>query len=186
MGGGRFGNLMQFLRGIGGGRGSADLCDRALLDRFVATKDEAAFATLLERHGPMVLGVCRRMLGDSHQVEDVFQATFLVLVRKAAALRSRDRVGNWLYGVATRLALKARSTAARQAVKQSEITDMATAAETHWSDLRPILDEELQRLPDKYREPFVLCYLEGKTTLPTAWWSYIIGPGPRRASFATS
>src|SRR5262249_43793015 len=124
------------------------------------------FEVLLRRHGPMVYGVCRRVLHDPHETDDAFQATFLVLIRKARSLSQRERVANWLYGVAYRTALKVRTNAARRRTRQETMTDVpATVAEDEvlWRDLRPVLDEELNRLPAKYRIPVVLCYLEGKT-----------------------
>ena len=132
-----------------------------------ASKDEAAFEALVRRHGPMVLGVCRRVLRNHHDAEDAFQATFLVLVRKAASIVPREMVANWLYGVAYRTALKARSMIARQRVRERQVTEMpepeAAEPDDCWRDLQPLLDQELSRLPDKYRVPIVLCDLEGKT-----------------------
>jgi RNA polymerase sigma factor (sigma-70 family) len=140
--------------------------DGQLLEAFVARRDEAAFAALVRRHGPMVLGVCRRVLGHVHDAEDAFQATFLVLVRKAATVRPREVVGHWLYGVAYRTALKARALAARRQVRERQVPAMPEPeilpAET-WTDLQPLLDHELSRLPEKYRVPLVLCELEGKS-----------------------
>jgi RNA polymerase sigma factor (sigma-70 family) len=139
--------------------------DEQLLERFIAHRDEAAFEALVRRHGPMVLGVCRRVLHDPHDAEDAFQATFLVLVRKAAAIGKRELLANWLYGVAHRTALKARAAAARRRGKEQPMVDPPCTEPGDaavWRDLRPVLDGELQRLPAKYRAPVVLCYLEGK------------------------
>jgi RNA polymerase sigma factor (sigma-70 family) len=141
----------------------ADLTDGQLLQSYVRSREEAAFAALVRRHGPMVWGVCRRLLRHHEDAEDAFQATFLVLVRKAAAVIS---VANWLYGVAHQTALKARATAAKRRGREKQVTAMPEpAAQQHepWDDLRPLLDQELSRLPDKYREVIVLCDLEGKT-----------------------
>jgi RNA polymerase sigma factor (sigma-70 family) len=143
-----------------------EMTDGQLLECFLARRDEAAFEALVRRHGPMVLGVCRRVLRNTHDVEDAFQATFLVLVRKAASLRQRELVGNWLYGTAYRAALETRTTnAARQARERQmwEMPERETLAETDiWQELRPLLDQELNRLPEKYRVPVVLCDLEGR------------------------
>ena len=139
--------------------------DGELLRRFVAAREEAAFAGLVRRHGAMVLGVCRRLLNDTHEAEDAFQATFLVLARRAAAVRKRDSVASWLYGVAYRVSLKARAAAHRRPGGEpvEPISTADPAAEAAWRELRPAIDEELSRLPEKYRAPLVLCYLEGKT-----------------------
>src|SRR5262245_20538163 len=112
--GGPFSDVLRYLRSLIGLRGGADLSDAQLLQRFVAHRDSAAFESLVQRHGPMVLGVCRQLLGDPHDVEDAFQATFLVLVRKAAAVGRRELLANWLYGVAYRVAVRARGAAARR------------------------------------------------------------------------
>jgi RNA polymerase sigma factor (sigma-70 family) len=141
--------------------------DGRLLNSFVSRRDEAAFEALLRRHGPMVLGVCRRLLRHPQDAEDAFQAVFLVLTRKAASIAQRGLLGNWLYGVAYRTALDARAAAARRRARErplSALPEPEAAGETDLSrDLRPLLDEELHRLPDKYRVPVVLCDLEGRT-----------------------
>ncbi len=140
--------------------------DGQLLDVFLDHADEAAFETLVRRHAPMVWDVCRRILGNEHDAEDAFQATFLVLVRKAATIWPRALVGNWLYGVAYRTALKAKGAAVKRRMREKQVTDMPTKAVSDanvWSDLRPLLDRELNRLADKYRVPVVLCDLEGKS-----------------------
>jgi RNA polymerase sigma factor (sigma-70 family) len=121
---------------------------------------------LVRRHGPMAWGVCRRILKNYHDAEDAFQATFLVLVRRAASIVPREMVANWLYGVAYRTALKARTTIARRRRRESQVANMPepeAARPGVWHDLQAVLDEELCRLPDKYRVPIVLCDLEGKT-----------------------
>jgi RNA polymerase sigma factor (sigma-70 family) len=141
------------------------LGDGELLGRFLADRDEAAFAALVRRHGPMVLGVCRQVLGHAQDAEDAFQATFLVLLRRAAAIRKRESVGNWLYGVAYRTALEARAAAARRHASERQVRTMpeptVEPAELP-DDLRPVLDAELSRLPDRYRAAIVLCDLEGR------------------------
>jgi RNA polymerase sigma factor (sigma-70 family) len=142
-----------------------DTADAQLLGAFVATRDEAAFAALVRRHGPMVLGVCRRVVGDSHLAEDAFQATFLVLARRAATVVPRHLVGPWLYGVAYRTALKARGSALRVRAKEKQVDAMPqppVSPDDAWADLQPVLDTELARLPDKYRVPVVLCDLGGR------------------------
>jgi RNA polymerase sigma factor (sigma-70 family) len=141
--------------------------DGALLQRFTAG-DGAAFDELLRRHGNLVYGVCRRVLRHQQDAEDAFQATFLVLARKARSLDGRDTLAGWLYTVARHIALRARAAAARRRDREqrgAEGRDMGTdtAAEVLRRELRPILDEEMGRLPDKYRAPLVLCYVEGKT-----------------------
>ena len=148
----------------------ADLADPHLLERFVSARDEAAFAVLVRRHGPMVLGVCRRLLHDTHEAEDAFQATFLVLAHKARSIGRPESLGAWLHGVAYRTAARARQ-AARRRARQREAAAMPDgdpAAEVVWRELREVLDEELGRLAQKYRAPLVLFYLEGKTTAEVA------------------
>src|SRR5262245_9922709 len=108
---GEMSHVLRSLRRAALLRDGGSMTDGQLLEFFIAGRDDAAFEALVQRHGPMVLGVCRRVLGNVHDAEDAFQATFLVLVRKAASLESRERVGNWLYGVACRTALEARKTA---------------------------------------------------------------------------
>jgi RNA polymerase sigma factor (sigma-70 family) len=137
-----------------------------LLARFASRRDEAAFAALVRRHGPMVLGVCRRLLRDPHDADDAFQAAFLVLVHKARSLTRPGSLGPWLYGVAYRTALKARARAARRRLQERRASAPAPAdpaEEVLRRDLRAVLDDELSRLPARYREPLVLCYLEGYT-----------------------
>lgn len=142
------------------------MTDRDLLQRFARTRDEQAFAALVHRHGPLVLGVCRRVLRQEQDAEDVFQATFLVLARKAGSIGQPDRLGNWLYGVASRVARKARANAVRRESRQQQVTDLPARQSDSPSDgdeMRQFLDEEVARLPDKFRAPLVLCYLQGLT-----------------------
>jgi RNA polymerase sigma factor (sigma-70 family) len=148
-----------------------ELSDAELVQRFAVNRDEAAFAALVGRFGPMVLGVCRRVLRDSHAAEDAFQATFLVLARKAGSLVRQELVGNWLWGAAYRTARRAKADAARWRGDQREVqtrTAPAPVEEVMWRELQPVLDEEIYRLPAKYRQPFVLCYLQGKTNKEAA------------------
>src|SRR5690348_7166938 len=162
----RPGRILEHVRRAALAPDGAGLTDGKLLDGYVARRDEAAFAALVRRHGPMVLGVCRRVLGSPHDAEDAFQATFLVLVRRAASVVPRELVGNWLYGVAYRTALEARRTAARRQAREKQVNDMpqpAAESEQLWHDLQPLLDEELARLPDRYRSAVVLCDLQGRT-----------------------
>jgi RNA polymerase sigma factor (sigma-70 family) len=139
--------------------------DRQLLERFAATHEEAAFAALVRRHGPLVLGVCRRVLGDPHDAEDAFQATFLALARRAASVGRRAALGTWLYQVAYHAALRTR----KQSAVRRQLEDKAPLrqapdplAEVSGRELLAVLDEELARLPERLRAPLVLCYLEGK------------------------
>jgi RNA polymerase sigma factor (sigma-70 family) len=136
------------------------LSDRELLHALVTRRDDAAFEALLRRHGPMVLAVCRRVLRSTHDAEDAFQATFLVLVRKASTIRERDVVGSWLYGVAYRTAQKARTMNARRRSKEQQAATQLRRAE---APLAFDLDDELSALPEKYRVPVVLCQLEGRS-----------------------
>jgi RNA polymerase sigma factor (sigma-70 family) len=142
-----------------------DLTDGQLLERFIARREEAAFEALVQRHGPMVLGVCRRVLGNHHDAEDAFQATFLILARKAASLGSREAVGNYLYGVAYRTARRAHAMNVRRREKERRAVPSgpARSPDEAWQELRPILDAELNRLPDAYRLAVVLCDLEGRS-----------------------
>jgi RNA polymerase sigma factor (sigma-70 family) len=140
--------------------------DRDLLERFLGRRDEAAFAGLVRRHGPMVLRVCRGVLRDFHDAEDAFQATFLVLARRARWVARPEALGGWLYGVAYRVALKARAAAARRDRHERQAARTAEeppAGGEGRAELRAVLDEEVNRLPDKYRRPVVLCYFEGRT-----------------------
>ena len=144
----------------------AGLGDRQLLERYLSRRDEAAFEALVDLHGPMVLGLCRRFLRDPRDVEDAFQATFLVLVRKAAGIRDRGLLSNWLYGVALRVATRARANLLRRRGRETAIGDFEFTASVDGKDMLgigPVLDQELSRLPAKYRAPLVLCYLRGQT-----------------------
>jgi RNA polymerase sigma factor (sigma-70 family) len=140
------------------------MTDEVLLKRFVTQGDESAFEVLVQRHGKMVLGVCRRVLADVHDSEDAFQATFLVLVRKAAAIRRPELLGHWLYGAAYRAALEAKALRRRSRERQvAFMPEPIAPSATPTGDLQLLLDREISRLPDKYRVPIVLCDLDGRT-----------------------
>ena len=160
-----FDDLLQFLRKVSAVHESRHLSDAALLQRFQASGDTAALSVLVQRHGPMVLAVCRRVLGDLHSADDVFQATFLVLVRRARTLKCTASLGTWLYAVARRIAIKARAKAAARQCRERELDDMAQREqldEATWKELRVVLDEEIGRLPEKFSAPVVLCYFQSK------------------------
>src|SRR5687767_11587015 len=145
-------------------QGAEPSSDAALLARFLATKDDAAFSQIVQRHGPMVLAVCRRILRNSTDAEDAFQAAFMVLARRAPSIDPPHMLGHWLYGVAYRTANKARTTRAirmnreRQAppMERPDVTDPAVLAE-----IQAIVDQEVQRLPRTYRAPIIACHLQG-------------------------
>jgi RNA polymerase sigma factor (sigma-70 family) len=158
--------FLQNIRRAALRRDEAGLTDGQLLDAYVHSREEAAFAALVRRHGPMVWGVCRRILGNEGDAEDAFQATFLVLVRKAASIVPREQIANWLYGVAQQTAVKARAMAVKRKAREKQVQDMpepAVREQGSPDDLLPLLDQELSRLPDKYRTAIVLCDLEGKS-----------------------
>ncbi|HJZ89894.1 MAG TPA: sigma-70 family RNA polymerase sigma factor, partial [Gemmataceae bacterium] len=138
--------------------------DKDLLRRFLATRDEPAFAALVARHGPAVLGVCRRVLTDRHAAEDAFQATFLVLARRASSIQKSASVGCWLHGVAYRVATRLKGRLARRP-RPGGVPDVPVEPrdDVTWKDVRRVLDEEVNRLPDRLRLPVLLCYFEGKT-----------------------
>src|SRR5579872_2831868 len=151
---------------VGQARAASDT-DELLLDRFFNGHDAGAFELLVRRHGPMVLGVCRRVLGEAHDAEDAFQATFLILLRKGRSFVPRGKLANYLYTVARRVALRARATRARRRdCERQAMCDKPRSStpepDTAW-ELRAILDEELLHLPEIYRVPVILCYLEGRT-----------------------
>ncbi|HEV3116607.1 MAG TPA: sigma-70 family RNA polymerase sigma factor, partial [Gemmataceae bacterium] len=158
--------VLQGLRRAALSHDGIGLTDAELLTSFIEQRDEAAFESLLRRHGPMVLGVCRRVLHNEHDAEDAFQATFLVLLGKATSIVPRTMVGNWLYGVAHTTSLRARGALTTRRAKEREMLAMRRSEPSHqdlWDDLQRSLDRELSRLPDKYRVPIVLCDLESKS-----------------------
>src|SRR5437588_919619 len=159
-------NVVRYLRKVTFREGGDSFTDGDLLEAFLTRRDEAAFEALLRRHGPMVLGVCRRTLQNPHDAEDAFQATFLVLVRKASTIRPRELVGNWLYGVAYRTAMKARAMNTKRRIKEREAAGAARSADATANaqdDILRRLDIEVNRLPEKYRAAVVLCELQGKS-----------------------
>jgi TIGR03009 family protein len=161
--------LVGHLRQITCPAEAAELTDAQLLQRWLTQRDEPAFAVLLRRHGPAVFAVCRRVLRHDHDAEDAFQATFLILARKAATIGRREAVGSWLFKVAYRVALRAQ--AGTTARSQQPFVDQATVTdpdELARRDLQAVLDEELSRLPERWRAAFVLCYLEGRTNAEAA------------------
>jgi RNA polymerase sigma factor (sigma-70 family) len=163
--------ILRHLRRLARPSDEAARTDEQLLESFVTRRDEPAFAALLRRHGAMVLGVCRRILGNHDDADDAFQATFLVLVRRAASIRPRSGVAAWLHGVARRTALYARRARARHWLREKHVLDFPEPAAERPGphlDLRPVLDEGLSRLPEKYRLPIVLCDLEGQTITEAA------------------
>jgi RNA polymerase sigma factor (sigma-70 family) len=153
------------IRSLLGAASVAETTDAQLLARFVAERDEAAFAEIVRRHGPMVHGVCRRMLGNAHDAEDAYQATFLVLSKRAGFVRKGGALSSWLHGVALRVAARLRQQV-RKRTDQSPLPADVPQAErddVSWREVRLLLDEELARLPEQFRLPMILCYLEGKT-----------------------
>jgi RNA polymerase sigma factor (sigma-70 family) len=162
------GPLFRWMRDARGRPGGvvSPASDGQLLDRFALRQDEGAFADLMGRHGPMVLSVCRRVLPSAADVEDAFQATFLVLVRRADSIRRHTSVAGWLYRVAYHAAIRTKTEASRRRARERRADERAPVqpgAEVAWRELQEVLDDELDRLPEKYRTPIVLCYLEGKS-----------------------
>jgi RNA polymerase sigma factor (sigma-70 family) len=145
--------------------GVAPARDGDLLVRFAASRDEDAFTALVHRHGPLVFGVCRRILHSAHDAEDAFQATFLVLARRASAIRQPDSLASWLYEVAYRLARKMKADLSKRRLREEKATppEPAEPPDLSWRELQGVLDEELRGLPEKNRQPLLLCYLEGLT-----------------------
>src|SRR5262245_51968870 len=164
-----FSSVLRHLHRAVGGQNAPEQGDGQLLERFITGHDQAALDAIIGRHGRLVWGVCQRLLHDPHDAEDAFQATFLVLIRKAATVEKRSSLGSWLYGVAYRIAwnaLKAKDSAGRRHAHERQVEDMhqpETSDTSGWQELRPTLDAELRRLAEKDRAPLVLCYLEGKT-----------------------
>ena len=167
-----FSVLRQFRR-LGGNPDTAEESDGALLRRFAEQREEAAFAALVQRHGPLVWDVCRHILPVLHDAEDAFQATFLVLASRPGSIRKRESLASWLHGVAYRVALRLRCEAARRTTHETKAGTMPRsildpAAEAAQREARALVHEELQQLPPRYRDPLVLFYLEGHSYEETA------------------
>lgn len=168
MRGGSEGSVLWSIQTLFGAGSATGMTDRQLLEQFLAQQGaaaEAAFAALVAHHGRMVWTVCRSVLADSHAAEDAFQATFLILVRKAGSIRRRETLGPWLYGVARRVAVRAKATMARQRKRECHGEEMQAASTSPLAGREEIdaLHQEIDRLPEKYRAVVVLCHLEGRT-----------------------
>src|SRR5262245_41260184 len=162
--------LLQHLRRATAAPVPGELTDAELLGRFVRRRDPAAFEVLVWRHGPLVWSVCQRVLRHAADVEDAFQATFLTLVRKAGSIGRGAALPGWLHQVAYRTALRARAEAAKRASKEQPALNVTARAADPVPDrdLAAVLDDEVQRLPEKYRLPIVLCHLQGLTQAEAA------------------
>jgi RNA polymerase sigma factor (sigma-70 family) len=163
--------VIRYLRELTGSTGPSGASDAELLERYVRHGDDAAFELLLWRHGTLVFNVCRRILPREQDAEDAFQATFLVFVRKASTINRRSSIASWLYKVAYRIALEAKERLQKTATMENlngDLPAVSFSSDPAWSDVRPILDEELSRLPERLRQPIVLCYLEGKSNAEAA------------------
>jgi TIGR03009 family protein len=167
----QLGTLVRHIHKLAAGSRNNHQTDRELLDNFTAGRDESAFSALVARHGPMVLRVCRRVLGHEQDAEDAFQATFLVLAKNNKSIRRGEALGGWLHGVAYRTAMKAKRSAARRRKHEARSRDQTAChgcdsrgtQDPAWSEVRVALDEEIQALPVHYRSAFVACVLESKS-----------------------
>jgi RNA polymerase sigma factor (sigma-70 family) len=160
------GTVLRHFRHLATSHAAEQLTDSQLLERYRLNHDQAAFGVLMERHGRLVWSVCRHVLRQEQDAEDAFQATFLVLALKAVSIRQAEAVGAWLYAAAYRCAMQLKRAAARRRAHEQRARTMAqpkTSCEESWRELQALLDEELMRLPEKYRAPFVLCCLEGRS-----------------------
>src|SRR5262249_19618936 len=158
--------LMQFLKRVVEDPRLKDLPDLDLLQRFITQHDEAALAVLIRRYGRTVFSVCRYVLPCDADAEDAFQATFLVLARKAGSIRKGQSLGSWLYGVAYKTALKARANPARPPSQEAKVPSRSASSpgdDLSWGEVQAVLHEELNRLSEEYRAPLVLCFLESRT-----------------------
>ncbi len=167
----QLGAVLRHIRNLAADSKGKLQTDGELLRSFLARKDQGAFETMVRRHGPMVLQVCRRVLGNLHDAEDAFQATFLVLAQQVVSIRKRESLASWLHGVAYRMATNARRAAARRRKHEQQarlVRPRDPATRAAWQEIQVALDEEIQRLPAIYREPFVLCCLEHKSCAEAA------------------
>src|SRR5262249_3089900 len=163
MASGQLGSLLRHICRLIGPAPAADVPDGQLLEQFRLNQDEAAFSSLVQRHGPLVLGVCKRVLRDAHDDEDVFQGTFFVLARKAGSIRRPEAVSSWLYGVAYKVAARARAESQKRQTHEQQVQAMfsdelspsnsSPLTDAQRRELRLVLDDELNRLPEKYRMP---------------------------------
>ncbi|HKB35531.1 MAG TPA: sigma-70 family RNA polymerase sigma factor, partial [Gemmataceae bacterium] len=170
MTGTQMGSVLHHLRTLAAAPGP-ELSDGQLLRHFAAQRDPAAFAALVQRHGRLVWGVCRNVLGHDQDAEDAFQASFFVLARDAASIRKAEALASWLHGVAYRVAMRAKRDAARRKTHERRAAALShdgSVPECAWRDLQAALDEEVQALPERLRVPFVLCHLEGQSQADVA------------------
>ncbi len=167
----QLGAVLRHIRNLPADQKTNEQTDGELIRAFMTRKDQAAFEIIVKRHGPMVLQVCRGVLGNVHDAEDAFQATFLVLAQQSASIRKKESLASWLHGVAYRMATNARRAAARrrkheQQASPTQAADPALRAA--WQELQALLDEEIEGLPESFRGPFVLCCLENKSSAEAA------------------
>jgi RNA polymerase sigma factor (sigma-70 family) len=163
---GNAGTILRHIRTNIDTQAAHGLTDGQLLERFVASRDESAFASLMRRHGQLVWGVCANRLHREQDVEDAFQATFMILVRRAATIHKKESVGSWLHGVAYRVAMRAKKNVSKRRGQEREAAAkkcQESASETGLREIQAILNEEVHGLPEKYRAPFVLFCLEGRS-----------------------
>jgi len=165
------GAVLRHIRRLANAQAAQSLPDRELLHSFIGQRDDRAFSELVNRHGKLVFYVCRQVLRHEQDAEDAFQATFMVLAKKAESIRKRDSLSSWLYGVAYRTAMKAKANAAKQNPPMNQGNPMVPCEppmEVALRELQVLLHEEVNRLPEKLRVPFVLCCLEGKSQTEAA------------------
>src|SRR5262245_8888705 len=157
-------DVIRYIRRVAGTHHKA-WTDRQLLTEFATRNDQAAFTTLVKRHGPMVMGICRRVLHQVQDAEDAFQATFILLARRSTRIRKQESLASWLHGVAFRMAHNAKRSASRRRKYEGTVqpaSALSPTAELEWREVQAILDDEIQRLPEIYQAPFILFYLENR------------------------